>query len=108
MRKQPPVVKGVGLDAQTRCVHYHAQQDVIAIKMVCCQTYYACKDCHEALADHPLQAWPRERWQEQAIRCGMCRQQLTITQYLDCNSTCPNCGAAFNPGCRNHHQFYFS
>jgi len=27
--------------------------------------------------------------------------------YVACNSLCPACHAAFNPGCRNHHHFYF-
>ena len=106
--RQAPVVEGVGLDAQTRCTHYHSPLDVIAIKMACCGTYYACKDCHEELADHPLQAWPRDRWDEPAIVCGVCAQQLTIDRYMACDLTCPECGAAFNPGCRHHYQFYFS
>lgn len=95
------------LDAQTRCAHWHSPLDVIAIKMACCRTYYACKDCHDALAGHALEAWPREQWSAQAILCGVCRRELTIAQYLGCHSTCPHCAAAFNPGCRNHWHFYF-
>ena len=108
MRKQPPIVKGVRLDAQTRCAHYHSPLDVIAIKMACCRTYYACKDCHEEVADHPLHTWPQAQWDEPAILCGLCMHQLTISQYMGCGSTCPNCQAGFNPGCRNHFHFYFS
>jgi uncharacterized CHY-type Zn-finger protein len=33
---------------------------------------------------------------------------LTIEQYLECGAMCPHCGAGFNPGCQNHHHFYFS
>ena len=47
-------LRGVNLDPQTRCEHYHGPTDIIAIKMKCCGVYYACKDCHVALADHPM------------------------------------------------------
>ena len=51
-------VLGVDLDAQTRCVRYHSAVDIVAIKMRCCGMYWACKDCHEALAGHAVQvAW---------------------------------------------------
>jgi uncharacterized CHY-type Zn-finger protein len=39
-----PEVHGIDLDAQTRCIHYRKQSDIIAIKMKCCGVYYACKD----------------------------------------------------------------
>ena len=103
-----PVVRGVGLDPQTRCDHYRSPLDIVAIRMACCDTYYACKDCHAALADHPLRPWPREQWDLPAILCGACRGELTIRQYLDGGPACPRCGAGFNPGCRNHHHFYFA
>lgn len=102
------IVKGVGLDAQTRCAHWNSPLDVIAIKMACCGTYYACKDCHEELADHLLEPWPRAQWHEPAVLCGVCMQELSVREYMDCGSSCPRCGAAFNPGCRNHHHFYFA
>jgi uncharacterized CHY-type Zn-finger protein len=103
-----PEVRGLNLDPQTRCLHYHSPLDIIAIKMKCCATYYACKDCHDALANHPLEPWPPSDWHTQAILCGSCRAQLTIAAYLECNSVCPNCRAAFNPRCRNHYHFYFA
>ena len=49
-----PQVRGVELDAQTRCGHYHGSTDIIAIKMKCCGEYYACKDCHIELAGHSI------------------------------------------------------
>jgi len=52
--------------------------------------------------------WPETEWDHQAILCGACRTELTISAYLECNSICPVCHAAFNPGCRNHHHFYFA
>ena len=45
-------VKGVEVDDESRCAHYHSERDIIAIKMKCCGEYYACKDCHDELAGH--------------------------------------------------------
>jgi uncharacterized CHY-type Zn-finger protein len=100
-------VRGVKLDAETRCEHYHGPTDIIAIKMKCCGVYYACKDCHEALAGHAIEVWPESEWDRRAILCGACGAELTIRQYMQCESRCPNCREHFNPGCRNHHHFYF-
>jgi len=102
------VVHGVGLDSQSRCVHYHGPLDIVAIRFKCCGAYYACKDCHAALADHPIRVWPEEEWDEKAIRCGACGSELTISTYLDGPAACPGCGAGFNPRCALHHHFYFA
>jgi uncharacterized CHY-type Zn-finger protein len=102
-----PHVHGVNLDSQTRCEHYHGPTDVVAIKMKCCGLYYACKDCHEALADHPIAVWPESEWNQQAILCGACGAMLTILEYMQSESRCAACGAQFNPGCRNHYHLYF-
>jgi uncharacterized CHY-type Zn-finger protein len=105
--RQTPAVRGVDLDAQTRCAHHHSAADIVAIKMKCCGVYYACKDCHIALAGHAIAVWPREEWEQRAILCGACGAELTIREYLQSESLCPACGVAFNPGCRAHHHFYF-
>jgi uncharacterized CHY-type Zn-finger protein len=102
-----PQVRGLRLDAQTRCAHWHSTLDIIAIKMKCCGIYYACKDCHDALADHPAEVWLHGEWDEAAVLCGACDTELTVQQYLNCGNVCPDCGASFNPGCRNHYHFYF-
>ncbi|HXB61324.1 MAG TPA: CHY zinc finger protein [Acidobacteriaceae bacterium] len=102
-----PSVFGIALDAQTRCTHHNQSTDIIAIKMKCCGTYYACKACHDALAGHPSAVWSRSEWDQLAITCGACGHELTVQQYLDCGDECPSCNARFNPGCRNHHHFYF-
>jgi uncharacterized CHY-type Zn-finger protein len=102
-----PEVRGLDLDAQTRCRHWRSALDIVAIKMRCCGVHYACKDCHEALADHAIQVWPKAEWDEPAVLCGACGTELTVRQYLDCESRCPMCAAPFNPGCRTHHHFYF-
>lgn len=104
---QTPSVRGIDLDAQTRCLHYHSAADIVAIKMKCCGIYYACKDCHIALAGHAIAMWPRSEWDQQAILCGGCRTELTIRMYLDCESCCPACHAEFNPECRTHYHIYF-
>ena len=100
-------VRGIDVDPQTRCAHYHSALDIIAIRMKCCDEYYACKECHEALAGHPIEVWPRAEWNEKAILCGACGTDLTINEYLGSAYRCPACGAAFNPGCGRHAHFYF-
>lgn len=101
-------VRGVGMDAMTRCVHYHSDLDIIAIKMACCGTYYACKDCHDQLAGHDIEVWARPQWDETAVLCGVCKRELTIKEYMESGNRCPRCEAGFNPGCRNHYPFYFA
>ena len=101
-------LRGVNLDPQTRCQHYHGPTDIIAIKMKCCGVYYACKDCHQALADHSIEVWPTSEWNQKAILCGACGTELTIHQYLQCQFRCPSCHQHFNPGCRNHYEHYFA
>jgi uncharacterized CHY-type Zn-finger protein len=105
--KQRPNVLGVALDPQTRCAHYRKPEDIIAIKMKCCGEYYACKDCHDALANHPSALWSRSEWNQLAVLCGACAAELTIQQYLGSSNQCPSCNANFNPACSNHHHFYF-
>lgn len=107
MERERPNVAGLALDEQTRCAHYHSAVDVIAIKMKCCGVFYACKDCHEALADHPILVWPQAEWNTLAILCGACSGELSISRYLSCSDRCPHCGSAFNPACRDHYTSYF-
>jgi uncharacterized CHY-type Zn-finger protein len=102
-----PDVRGVDLDAQTRCAHWRSPLDIVAIRMRCCGDWYACKDCHDALAGHPAEVWPRAAFDQPAVLCGACGSQLSVRQYLACESRCPACAAPFNPGCRLHHRFYF-
>ena len=102
-----PAVHGIDLDGETRCTHWHSPRDIVAIRMKCCGEYYACKDCHDALADHPPQMWPLSERDTKAVLCGACGQELTIRQYMESGTCCPNCAAEFNPGCASHHHFYF-
>jgi len=107
-RSARPRVLGVGVDSQTRCSHYRSELDVIAIKLRCCGEYYACKDCHDALADHELEAWPRDQFGSAAVLCGVCGTELSIDAYLGSGNECPACGAGFNPGCCHHYHLYFT
>jgi uncharacterized CHY-type Zn-finger protein len=100
-------VHGVGVDAHTRCAHYHGPTDVVAIKFTCCDTFYSCHLCHQAVASHAPQVWPRARFNEPAVLCGACGSQLTVTQYIDSGNACPHCKADFNPRCSNHYHLYF-
>jgi uncharacterized CHY-type Zn-finger protein len=101
------LVKGVDLDPNTRCLHYHGASDVIAIKMKCCQTYYACIDCHTALAEHTAQVWLRDEWSCKAVLCGVCGNEMSVLEYMDSANRCSCCSASFNPGCRKHYHLYF-
>ena len=100
-------VRGIDLDAATRCVHYHSAVDIVAIKTMCCGVYHACSACHAALAGHAIVRWPRDRWDVAAIRCGNCAGELTIAGYMACGDRCPACAAPFNPRCRDHYDHYF-
>lgn len=100
-------VRGVGVDSETRCAHYDAARDVIAIRFACCREYYPCYRCHDAVADHPREVWSVAERGVSAVLCGVCGAELTIAGYLNSGSQCPDCGSEFNPGCADHYDFYF-
>jgi uncharacterized CHY-type Zn-finger protein len=102
-----PAVQGVDLDPQTRCGHYHSALDIVALKLRCCRTYYACRECHDELAAHLAEVWPISERDQTAILCGACGSEMSIRAYLDSNDRCPACAAPFNPGCRKHYHLYF-
>ena len=100
-------IKGKTVDNQTRCEHYHSELDIIAIKFICCDTYYPCFSCHSEATEHIAQTWNKAEWNTLAVFCGACQSEMTINQYLNCQSSCPFCQAAFNPKCSNHYHLYF-
>lgn len=100
-------VEGMLVDAFTRCAHYHSEKDIIAIKFKCCDTYYPCFECHDALAGHERVRWKKDEFACRAILCGQCGSELTIAEYINANSQCPRCRAPFNPGCQSHYAIYF-
>ena len=100
-------VYGEGVDANTRCAHYHGAQDVVALRFKCCGRWYPCRLCHDASERHAAAVWPRHERGERAVLCGACGYRLRIAEYLSAGSKCSCCGAAFNPGCANHYHLYF-
>ena len=100
-------VDGLDMDPETRCGHYHGPNDVLAIQLACCDVYYACRECHDALAGHAAKIWPADQFEAPALLCGRCRRTFSIHAYLDSPTHCPNCNGAFNPNCRLHHHLYF-
>ncbi|WP_435096561.1 CHY zinc finger protein [Halarchaeum sp. P4] len=100
-------VRGVDVDAETRCVHYDTDRDVVAIRAACCDTYYPCHACHDTLTDHDWRVIPRDAFDDPAVLCGACGATLTVREYADCDDACPVCGRAFNPGCKRHWGRYF-
>ena len=100
-------VKGTNVDAQTRCAHYHGNLDIIAIKFKCCGDWFPCFECHTENAGHSPEVWKSGEFDAKAILCGNCGRQLTISEYLGCDSVCPQCRALFNPKCANHYHLYF-
>ncbi len=100
-------VKGIEVDSNTRCKHYHSDMDIIAIKFKCCDTYFPCYLCHEETEDHKATQWSKTERDQKAILCGSCGHELTITEYMNADSSCPKCEAPFNPGCSLHYHLYF-
>ncbi len=100
-------VYGLQVDSHSGCAHYRSPLDIVAIKFRCCQKYYACYDCHKAVAGHPARVWKQNEFDTKAILCGACGTELTIRQYLQSNAACLVCHSGFNPGCRYHYPLYF-
>lgn len=101
------IVVGADVDAETRCAHYHSALDIIAIKFKCCGRWFPCYECHEENAGHEPEVWAKCEFAAAAILCGGCGVQLTVDEYLKCESTCPHCSRKFNPGCARHYHLYF-
>jgi uncharacterized CHY-type Zn-finger protein len=108
----PQPIHGVSLTHLTQCAHYASPLDIIAIKMKCCNAFYACISCHTELAGHAVVVWGREERGEEAVYCGGCRSVLSIEEYMEGEedaggSGCGRCGARWNPGCKSHWGCYF-
>jgi uncharacterized CHY-type Zn-finger protein len=105
-----PSIRGIEVTPTMQCAHWKSPLDVIAIKHFCCQKFYACISCHDALEDHKSGVWPKSEWNEVAVLCGKCKRELTVQEYLKSGSRCSGqkgCGSAFNPGCQKHWDMYF-
>lgn len=101
-------VRGVDVDPQGRCTHWHDASDIVATAFPCCPGWWACRDCHDAMQDHAARVWPTDRFHELVVLCGGCRSRLSVTYHLRLSGeACPHCGRAWNPRCREHAHRYF-
>lgn len=107
MRIHGEEIKGPVIDGETRCAHYHGDNDRIAIKFFCCGDWFPCHACHEEAGCGSPEVWPKDRFDERAVLCGGCGHQLTVREYLEGEPSCPECGTSFNPGCKLHRALYF-
>src|SRR5260370_35494239 len=94
---QPLEIIGLDVDYQTRCEHSASALDVLALRFKCCEAYYACVECHDALAGHEVKVWGKLDHDAKILLCGACRTEFTIRTLLRCNDRCPNCNTAVNP-----------
>lgn len=101
------IVYGKLVDNNTRCEHYHSPHDIIAIKFKCCDKYYPCYQCHEETTDHATKTWSKDEWDIKGILCGVCKNELTINEYMRSGNECPRCKTLFNPNCNKHYHLYF-
>ncbi|OCK79629.1 zinc finger CHY domain-containing protein [Lepidopterella palustris CBS 459.81] len=102
-----PTIHGLALSPQTQCLHYSSPLDIIAIKMACCNAFYACITCHSSLTTHAVELWGKDQRGEKAVLCGICRHVLSIDEYMACGGACTSCGNGFNPGCKAHWGMYW-
>ncbi|WP_049901828.1 CHY zinc finger protein [Natrinema sp. J7-1] len=100
-------VRGVDVGPETRCAHYDTDRDVVAFTFACCEDFFPCFRCHEAVTDHEAVPWPRARFDEPAVLCGACGTALTVPDYRAADDRCPACDTAFNPGWATHADLYF-
>ena len=99
-------VKGA-IDLETRCNHYHNENDRIAIRFYCCGEYFSCFKCHQEFGCGEKAVSPQAKFGERAILCGSCGKELTVHEYLNSGYACPKCRSAFNPSCSLHYDLYF-
>lgn len=102
-------VLGKIVDNETRCVHWHTDLDVMAIKFKCCKNFFACYSCHEETTDHPIIKYDLSKQDDcgvEIILCGKCYSTMTFNDYVS-DVRCINCDTPFNPGCKLHYTLYF-
>ena len=82
------------------------QVDVVAIKMKCCNKFYACIKCHDEMEEHQAETWSKSEFDDKVVLCGNCRCEMTVNAYLFLKC-CPDCDHEFNDKCKNHFHYYF-
>lgn len=98
------MIFGIDLDSQSRCVHYHGSNDIVALKCQACQKYYACYHCHDEMEGHAFMA--TDASEAFPVICGACHSFLSKKEYD--LKICPNCQNPFNPECAKHSSIYFN
>ena len=102
-------VLGKVIDNETRCVHWHTELDIMAIKFKCCNEFYPCYSCHQETTSHPIIKYDLSKQIDcdtQVILCGKCYTTMTFDDYVH-GIQCINCDSQFNPGCKLHYDLYF-
>jgi uncharacterized CHY-type Zn-finger protein len=100
------IIFGFQIDGKTRCIHHCTQADVVAIKMKCCNKFYACIKCHDEMEEHQAETWSKSEFDDKVVLCGNCRGEMTVNAYLSAKC-CPDCDHEFNDKCKNHFHYYF-
>lgn len=100
-------IRGAVVDDETRCAHWHGDDDVLAILFPCCRAWYPCRTCHDEHAGHEAVLWRADQTETRALLCGRCGGTLSIRRYRAAGA-CEACGMRFNEGCRLHHHLYFA
>ncbi|KAH3900132.1 Hot13p SCDLUD_003100 [Saccharomycodes ludwigii] len=102
------LISGKLVDEKSRCIHWHGDLDIIALKFKCCpNTYYSCYTCHQELCNHKVEKYNRLDNKVNLIICGNCRKEFTFQEYVTSDYKCLNCKQKFNPGCKLHYDMYF-
>ncbi|MBX4134078.1 hypothetical protein JMI89_10630 [Frischella sp. Ac48] len=97
------MIRGIQTDDSGRCIHYHNENDIVALQCGQCKQYFACYQCHDEICDHPFVAIQIHH--TKPVMCGKCKACLTYEQYQ--HYKCPFCLAEFNPRCALHQDIYF-
>ena len=103
-------ITGVQADDAGRCAHWNGPSDVVAFRFPCCDTWWACRNCHDAQAGHAAAPIPRQvQHARSSVLCGACYTRFHAHAYLARREeACEACGHAWNPACRGHEGRYFA
>lgn len=128
MDSQRPLIRGLQVDAQGRCAHYHSDWDVVANRCAECGQWWACYRCHEETDSDGDTCSQKEGAVSQkegtmrtqhsfapmpvtalAVLCGVCGYEMCYEEYSSLDPVaCPSCAHSFNPGCSAHASLYFA
>ncbi len=102
------IVQGIDVDDAGRCAHYQTQLDIVSFRLPCCDGFWACRECHDALhPEHLVQVWGPDEWRRRIVLCGACKGRFSLKVYSADHTRCPKCFVPWNPNCIYHHALYF-